>query len=711
MHDQLTLQINKVNISVDRDRLKYDQNERGKIVDVTVLDTDGLKAYDLTGKNIRFFDLKQGTPPKVISDDGSTSTGGKFIRTPENDKLGKFSYQFQEFTYQQSGEAHFEFYTDKDHVDVTSNFAIDIIAEGQIAPDNSSYVSSMAELIDQLKAATDHASDSIGALTTASDAAKKAATDAIQAMRDQVATYATQVTDAQASWIAQSKKINDDAANQLASLKTKDQNEIATIVKSIADQRDAAISDLNKKAHDQLGSIQSDYSNWKTKTIADFNSTVDPIKKTIEQNNDTLNQVNKSVAEVKKEFDSVDFTKFVTGDTIKNYYTKEETDLRLAQAGKVKSVNGNLPDQDGDVHVPSYAPNLLLGTQGKPKTVEMTFWTTNADHYFIDPSIDLAGQKVTASIKLAKSANDATLALAYSDSTGAWHYPWGNVVPAGTTGYSTVTHVLPANVKNIYVSPSWTTGTAKGTCTYSEAKLAVWKSASLPPDMTWLPNEADKANTSDVYTKAEVNSKTSGTVVTDYDIADKKPTMVTDSYTKKWLVDQNALGAFADQINQLKGNYLAWKSDIDSLQNNVYTKSDIDGKVNISGNLFRMIQNANTWRDIFGVNNNSNVLTSLRINPSGYNGPLLNNYAAGIGFGGADTKGVLSVEYYDHQARITGGNGDKPVWSEDIAWKSDINNLQKAIEAGYMKKPTVISKADYDKLSTKDPNTLYEITE
>ena len=46
--------------------------------------------------------------------------------------------------------------------------------------------------------------------------------------------------------------------------------------------------------------------------------------------------------------------------------------------------------------------------------------------------------------------------------------------------------------------------------------------------------------------------------------------------------------------------------------------------------------------------------------------------------------------------------------------QSDLNNTNNrvtAIETGYMKKPTVISKADYDKLPTKDPNTLYEITE
>lgn len=64
----------------------------------------------------------------------------------------------------------------------------------------------------------------------------------------------------------------------------------------------------------------------------------------------------------------------------------------------------------------------------------------------------------------------------------------------------------------------------------------------------------------------------------------------------------------------------------------------------------------------------------------------------------------------------------------DYAWKPDIASLQSTlnsinsqvtalevgymkIETGYMKDPTVISQADYDKLATKDPNTLYEITD
>lgn len=125
------------------------------------------------------------------------------------------------------------------------------------------------------------------------------------------------------------------------------------------------------------------------------------------------------------------------------------------------------------------------------------------------------------------------------------------------------------------------------------------------------------------------------------------------------------------------GHWKPWKTiandeDIASLQNQINTKH------NVITPLFREIQNSNTWNDIFGVGNPNNVLTSLRIDAGG-SGPLLNDFASGVGFGGADTKGVLSVGYHNNQARITGGNGTGPVWSEDIAWKSDVNNLQNQV--------------------------------
>lgn len=353
--------------------------------------------------------------------------------------------------------------------------------------------------------------------------------------------------------------------------------------------------------------------------------------------------------------------------------------------------------------------------------------------------------------------------------------------------------------------------------------------------------------------QSKINSKTSGTIVTAYDIANKNPTKETNSYTNKWLVDQNVLGQFADQINQLKGRrtvdaqdfnnltdtgtyyvsnpgankptrswgnlfvsngdghrtsqlyfpddnsapwyrtldegtwhdwtQLASASQVTNAQNtansantnangrlslgggNMTLRSTINwnggniddrtgnlGGLNWSGGtdwakiygdqdgndnldlaidlgddgsnhvsfrkngsetsaitsdghytgtvdwghvngrpqgqvdrmntiapLFRQIQNSNNWKDIFGVDNPNNVLTSLRINPGG-SGPLINDFAAGIGFGGDDTKGVLSVDYGSHQARITGGDGTGPTWSEDIAWKSDVNDLRNQVQ-------------------------------
>lgn len=109
----------------------------------------------------------------------------------------------------------------------------------------------------------------------------------------------------------------------------------------------------------------------------------------------------------------------------------------------------------------------------------------------------------------------------------------------------------------------------------------------------------------------------------------------------------------------------------------VATHADVNNKVNVQGDLFRLATAGNTWVDILGVaNSDTPVLVSIRDQGSGN---LLGNYAAAIAFGGGDTKGVLNVAYSDHTARIIGGNGNAPVWHEDIAWKSDIDRLQSII--------------------------------
>lgn len=58
---------------------------------------------------------------------------------------------------------------------------------------------------------------------------------------------------------------------------------------------------------------------------------------------------------------------------------------------------------------------------------------------------------------------------------------------------------------------------------------------------------------------------------------------------------------------------------------------------------------------------NGFLLKSIRTQGSAPNW-IENNYAAGICFGGADTKGVVSVAYGIPYIKFAGGNGSKPVW-------------------------------------------------
>ena len=55
------------------------------------------------------------------------------------------------------------------------------------------------------------------------------------------------------------------------------------------------------------------------------------------------------------------------------------------------------------------------------------------------------------------------------------------------------------------------------------------------------------------------------------------------------------------------------------------------------------------------------LLKSIRTNSSAPSW-ICNNYSAGIAFGGADTKGVISTAYSSPSIKFAGGNGTKPVW-------------------------------------------------
>ena len=95
------------------------------------------------------------------------------------------------------------------------------------------------------------------------------------------------------------------------------------------------------------------------------------------------------------------------------------------------------------------------------------------------------------------------------------------------------------------------------------------------------------------------------------------------------------------------------------------------------------IENTTTDNGWSMINSSYNgyILKSIRTNA---NAPtwLCNNFAAGVAFGGADTKGVLSCAYNAPSIKFAGGNGSKPVWWVELTGTSgtsyDLNRINTA---------------------------------
>lgn len=400
-NDQLVLQINKINISPDKSYVKYNQNERGKVIDINVIDNDGINAYDLTNKKIRFVDDKEDN--KLVLDDEADNPG-HFTRTA--DAQGKFSYIFHDLVYQRSGIARFEIYTDSEHIDATANFEIQIENTGSLVAANESYISSLEGLVAHYHSTVD---------TTASETQQliNSLTDKInQAISNGQRDVANQLTDMRnqlqalhnqengliqswtndfnarkadfdklkADWQAQSKTISDSYASKIAEINSQAQSqhdqiqtaadqqlqanqsasdaELAKIksdaqaqhdqiekaktdaIAEINSQRDAAINQANSDFKAKIDALQTDYDAWKSTTLADFTKQLADIKTNISNDQSTLKDFDQrldytkqELADMAKQLDSLDFTKFVTGDQFKEAMSKKASGIKVQGLG------------------------------------------------------------------------------------------------------------------------------------------------------------------------------------------------------------------------------------------------------------------------------------------------------------------------------------------------------------------------------------------
>lgn len=536
----ITLKTDKSITPVSDDTRVLRSTEKGLVLDVTILNEDD-SPYDLTGKNVSFSEIKESD--RVVADDGTGEQSGKFNMIDRT--KGHFSYQMTHQCYTASGTCFFQIKQGDTIVDTTQDFYFQVKVDPTVKPINDSYVSSLIAMENHLLGATQKTQATIDQLNKDSSNAQQQAQAVLTKINSDFTDYSIKYNKLSSDWTAEAKSIQDAANQQLANLKTSNQADITAAVKSITDQRDAALKQLNDDKTKALADLQADYNAWKTSTAKDFNDTVQPLKDSISENDQKLTTVSKQVSDtvvsmdsLKQQFDKVDFSKFVTGDTIKNYYTKEETDLRLQQAGKVKSVDNIQPDSNGNINTDHYtkdqanqklATKLSFVKSDSPQAAYKASLKPAADGSPVIAIYDMndepgeaviAGQKITIS-----TLNDAIKAL-QTQVSGLSNLQ--SLIDGKANSADVYLKTDIDNFKNQLESEISNAGKLKTITVNGGAKISPDDSgnANITVDLSSKVNQTDLNNTNNRVTAIETGYMKKPTVISkaDYDkLANKDP--------------------------------------------------------------------------------------------------------------------------------------------------------------------------------------------
>lgn len=310
---KITLSTNKSYLVINGDRRTIRQSEKGLVLKVELLNQQGA-SYDLTGKKLIFSENKQGG--KIVIDDSSDAFK---ITDP---LAGIFEYTLNKQVYSASGTAWFEIKQDDEVIDTSRDFYFDVIKDATYAVTNDNYVSSLTALEDYYKGVIKQSETSINSV---------------------ISQFKSEV-----------KKAIDTTNNQLSEKLENAQDQINTI----SQQRDSTIALAKQNFSDQLNSMQSDFTRWKSDQLDDFNAKVKELDDKIladdakaNQFNSDLNSMLSKVEQAKSEFEAVDFSKYATKSDI---FSKKEIEDMVAEAGRVKTVDGISPDSSGNVQTDHY---------------------------------------------------------------------------------------------------------------------------------------------------------------------------------------------------------------------------------------------------------------------------------------------------------------------------------------------------------------------
>ncbi len=321
-------------------------------------------------------------------------------------------------------------------------------------------------------------------------------------------------------------------------------------------------------------------------------------------------------------------------------------------------------------------------------TADKVSWLLkNTKSYYVAANTNLNDIKAPGLYYCSGSANIVN--IPYNESN------WFSMVVNGESRHGSQTF-YPSNSNQLYIR------------TWNSSGFKQWRRIINEGDLnSSLANKSDKSNT---YTKNEVDNKLSGKANTS-DVNARLP--LSGGYMNKgafiswngggvndrsgnigglyWQGASDKISIFADengndnldlaiQLGDDNSNHISIR-DKDGTERAAITASGhftggtdwarVSGTGINNPTLFKLLTSSNTWNDIIGQDNGLAALAAFRDNSNG-SGKTMGGNSSGIVFGGGDTKGVLNVNWQNPQARIIGGNGTKPVWSKDIAWKDDL---------------------------------------
>lgn len=183
-----------------------------------------------------------------------------------------------------------------------------------------------ANLESQWQAQSKSISDSYQAKINEINTQAQSQHDDIQGAADQQLKANQSASDAEIA------KIQADAKAKLDAVEKAKTDAIA----EINSQRDAAINQANADFKAKIDALQTDYDAWKSTTLADFTKQLADIKTNISNDQSTLKDFDKKLdytkqelADMAKQLDSLDFTKFVTGDQFKEAMAKKASGLKV----------------------------------------------------------------------------------------------------------------------------------------------------------------------------------------------------------------------------------------------------------------------------------------------------------------------------------------------------------------------------------------------